>query len=221
MNEAAWEFEQKARFQGFRKIAGVDEVGRGPLAGPVVSAAVILPEDFPVSGVTDSKRLSPKTRQRLYDEIYAHAAAVGIGIVDALEIDRINIFQASLCAMAIAVGNLKPVPDCLLVDGPYPVRVDIPQKTIVKGDSRSVSIAAASIVAKVSRDRIMERYCPEYPEYGFSGHKGYPTKAHLAAIAQYGWCPIHRRSFKGVCGHQKADYGGGNAKRTPAVRPAG
>ncbi|MCF8023892.1 MAG: ribonuclease HII [Desulfobacteraceae bacterium] len=207
------EFEGEARDSGYRRIAGVDEVGRGPLAGPVVSAAVILPDDFSVRGIADSKRLSSKIRQRLYKEIYSHALTVGIGIVDPVEIDRINILQASLAAMAMAVKNLAPAPDCLLVDGRNPIGLDMTEKTIVGGDSRSVSIAAASIVAKVTRDRIMERYCTEYPEYGFSGHKGYPTKAHVAAIRDHGRCPIHRCSFKGVYGQRRSYYSisGGNA----------
>ncbi|MFW6334118.1 MAG: ribonuclease HII [Desulfosalsimonas sp.] len=199
-------FEREARNSGYRKIAGVDEVGRGPLAGPVVSAAVILPEEFSVNGVADSKRLSPGFRRRLYEEIYCHALTVGIGIVDPVEIDRINILQASLKAMAMAVKNLAPRPDCLLIDGRHCIELDMSQKTIVKGDSRSVSIGAASIVAKVTRDRMMDEYCAEYPEYGFSRHKGYPTKAHVCAIRNYGWCPIHRRTFKGVCGQRRRYY---------------
>ncbi len=200
------ELEREARGMGYRQVAGVDEAGRGPLAGPVVSAAVILADDFSVTGVADSKRLTPKTRHRLYEEIYSHALSVGIGIVDSVEIDRINIFQASLAAMAMAVRNLAPVPDCLLIDGQHKIGLEMPQKTVIKGDSRSVSIAAASIVAKVTRDRIMEKYCIEYPEYGFSGHKGYPTKQHFSALNDYGWCPIHRRSFKGVCGRKQWYY---------------
>ena len=206
MSDTMGEFEHEARQQGFFHIAGVDEVGRGPLAGPVVSAAVIVPEDFAVTGVNDSKRLSPGKRKRLYEEIYSHARTVGIGIVDPVEIDRINIFQASLTAMCMAVGNLAPAPDCLLVDGQYPIAMDLPQKTIIQGDSRSISVAAASIVAKVTRDRIMELYGTDFPEYGFASHKGYPTKAHTAAIRDHGWCPIHRRSFKGVSEHSRRYY---------------
>ncbi|MFW6052388.1 MAG: ribonuclease HII [Desulfosalsimonas sp.] len=206
MTACQQQFEHEARKSGYRQIAGVDEVGRGPLAGPVVSAAVILPERFSVTGVADSKSLSPRSRRRLYEEIYSQAVTVGIGIVDPVEIDRINILQASLTAMAMAVKNLAPQPDCLLIDGRHCIGVNVPQKTIVKGDSRSVSIGAASIVAKVTRDRIMEKYCTEYPEYGFSNHKGYPTKAHVSAIGYYGWCPIHRRTFKGVCGQRRRYY---------------
>lgn len=207
MDEPLREFEDQALGNGYCVVGGVDEVGRGPLAGPVVSAAVILPDDFSVTGVADSKRLSSKARQRLYGEIYAGARSVGIGIVDPVEIDRINIFQASLVSMAIAVKNLAPQPDCLLVDGKHSINIDISQQTIIRGDSRSVSIAAASIVAKVTRDRIMQRYCDEFPEYGFSGHKGYPTKKHFSAINHHGWCPIHRRSFNGVRGQKRSYYG--------------
>lgn len=206
MSNSIMEFEREARRSGYHRIAGVDEVGRGPLAGPVVSAAVILPVDFCVEGIADSKRLSSRVRQRLYKEIYSTALTVGIGIVDPVEIDRINIFQASLAAMAMAVNNLGPGPDCILVDGCHPIGLDMPEKAVVQGDSKSVSIASASIVAKVSRDNIMERYCTEYPEYGFARHKGYPTKAHVSAIRDYGWCPIHRRSFKGVRGQRRSHY---------------
>lgn len=201
MAESIRQFEHQAQSQGYCRIAGIDEVGRGPLAGPVVAAAVMLSDDFAVTGITDSKRLSPRVRLRLHDEIYANARAVGIGIVDPVEIDRINILQASLQAMSMAVDNLCPEPDCLLIDGQWPIGAEIYQQTIVKGDLRSISVAAASIVAKVTRDRIMERYSLDYPEYGFSGHKGYPTRAHARALEEHGWCPIHRRSFKGVSRH--------------------
>jgi ribonuclease HII len=191
-------FEKKATREGYNKIAGIDEAGRGPLAGPVVSAAVILPKVLPITGVIDSKKLSAKNRLRLYEEIYSHAVSVGIGIVDSAEIDRINILQASLLAMSIAVENLKPRPEYLLIDGPFQISTPLPQKPIAKGDTLSVSIAAASIVAKVTRDRLMERYDEYYPQFGFSRHKGYPTRAHKAAIRQFGSCPIHRRTFRGV-----------------------
>jgi len=193
-----WVFEEKARNRGFSKIAGIDEAGRGPLAGPVVSAAIILPESFPVTHVADSKKLTPKKRASLYDAIYRHAAAIGIGIVDPVEIDRINILQASLLSMRISVDNLSPQPDCLLIDGIFNIDSSLPQEPIKKGDSLSMSIAAASIIAKVTRDRLMERYNHDYPQFGFEKHKGYPTKNHKAAIRQFGCCPIHRRSFKGV-----------------------
>ena len=193
-----WFFEKKATEKGFKTVAGIDEAGRGPLAGPVVSAAVILPPTFSVAGITDSKKLSAKKRAHLFEEIYARAISVGIGIVDATEIDRINILQASLLAMTMATDNLTPRPDCLLIDGPFRIPSPLSQKPITKGDSLSISIAAASIVAKVSRDRLMERYHEYYPQFGFSTHKGYPTRAHKAAIREFGYCPIHRRTFKGV-----------------------
>ncbi len=193
-----WLFEKEATRKGYRDIAGIDEAGRGPLAGPVVSAAVVLSPAFSVCGVTDSKKLTPKKRAQLYDKIYTQALSIGIGIVDAVEIDRINILQASLLSMAIAVDNLSPQPDCLLIDGIFNIPSHIPQKAIAKGDSLSVSIAAASIIAKVTRDRLMENYHVYYPQFGFPQHKGYPTKAHKEAIRKFGCCPIHRRSFKGV-----------------------
>jgi ribonuclease HII len=193
-----WTFEKKAREKGFSRIAGIDEAGRGPLAGPVVSAAVLLPTSFPVSGITDSKKLTPKKRAYLYEKIYDHAVSIGIGIVDPLEIDRINILKASLLSMAMSAENLIPQPDCLLIDGKFQILSDLPQEAIIRGDEQSISIAAASIIAKVTRDRIMERYHQEYPQFGFSRHKGYPTKAHKEAIKKFGCCPIHRRSFKGV-----------------------
>ncbi|MFZ0724865.1 MAG: ribonuclease HII [Desulfobacterales bacterium] len=193
-----WAYEKKARAAGHLAIAGIDEAGRGPLAGPVVAAAVILPQRFPSAGINDSKQLSPAQRDRLYEVIYAHAVAVGIGLVDPVEIDRINILRASLLAMAMAALNLSPRPDCLLIDGTFPIPLRITQHTIVKGDALSLSIAAASIVAKVTRDRLMGRYDQEYPQYGFAGHKGYATQTHREAICRHGCCSIHRRSFKGV-----------------------
>ena len=193
-----WLFEKEATQRGYKDIAGIDEAGRGPLAGPVVSAAVVLPPTFSLSGVTDSKKLKPKKRAGLYDKIYTQALSIGIGIVDAVEIDRINILQASLLSMAIAVDNLSPQPDCLLIDGTFNISSHLPQKAIPKGDSLSISIAAASIIAKVTRDRLMENYHHYYPQFGFSQHKGYPTKAHREAIRKFGCSPIHRRSFKGV-----------------------
>ena len=193
-----WLFEREATQKGYRDIAGIDEAGRGPLAGPVVSAAVILSPAFSLSGVNDSKKLTPKKRARLYEKIYAEAVSIGIGIVDAVEIDRINILQASLLAMAIAADNLCPQPDCLLIDGTFQIASQLPQKPIAKGDSLSVSIAAASIIAKVTRDRLMESYHLYYPHFGFAQHKGYPTKSHREAIRKFGCSLIHRRSFKGV-----------------------
>jgi len=201
MEPDLWSFEKKAFQEGFSRIAGIDEAGRGPLAGPVVSAAVIFPISLQISGVSDSKKLSPRQRDYHDEKIYDLAVSVGIGIVDPLEIDRINILQAALLSMAMAVENLDPQPDCLLVDGPFLISSGLPQEAIPKGDSLSVSIAAASIVAKVTRDRLMERYHHDYPQFGFSKHKGYPTKAHKKAIQEFGCCPIHRRSFRGVKEH--------------------
>lgn len=193
-----WRFEKDAIEKGYSTIAGIDEVGRGPLAGPVVSAAVILPFSFSLPGVIDSKKLTHKKRTQLYEKIYEYAISIGLGIIDPIEIDRINILEASLLSMAISVENLNPQPDYLLIDGLYTISSNLPQKPIPKGDSLSTSIAAASIVAKVTRDRMMERYHQDYPQFGFNAHKGYPTKAHREAIRKFGSCAIHRRSFKGV-----------------------
>lgn len=179
----------------------MDEAGRGPLAGPVVAAAVILPPTFDVPGVNDSKQLTHRQRERLFDRIQDEADGVGIGIVDVAEIDRINILQASRRAMALAVAKLDPQPDVLLIDGQHNIPSELPQAAIIKGDARSISIAAASIIAKVSRDRIMQDYHIQYPLFGFDRHKGYPTPAHKAAIAVHGPCTIHRRTFRGVCEH--------------------
>ncbi|CAN2039028.1 Ribonuclease HII [Candidatus Magnetomoraceae bacterium gMMP-15] len=196
--DSAWKFEKETLKQGFKYIAGIDEAGRGPLAGPVLSVAVILPMSFSASGINDSKKLSPKKRDFLYDIIYEQAVSIGIGIVDPAEIDRINILQASLLSMAFAVENLLPCPDYLLIDGIFGIKSHIPQKPIKKGDQLSISIAAASIVAKVTRDRLMVKYDQYYPEFGFSKHKGYGTKVHRENIKKFGPCPIHRQSFKGV-----------------------
>jgi ribonuclease HII len=193
-----WTFENHARTRGFAAVAGVDEAGRGPLAGPVVSAAVILPKSLPVSGINDSKKLTARKREALYHEIHHHAVAVGVGIVDPDEIDRINILQASLAAMAMAVKNLHLQPDFLLIDGQFCIPMDLPQQAIIKGDSKSISVAAASIIAKVTRDAIMNDYAQQYPEFDFTANKGYPTKSHQEAIRKFGCCPIHRRTFKGV-----------------------
>jgi len=193
-----WRFENRARQSGLKRIAGVDEAGRGPLAGPVVSAAVMLPFSFPALGVPDSKKLTPKKRQALYHQIYEHADAIGIGIVDSGEIDRTNILKASLLSMVMAVENLSPLPEHVLIDGIFGLPLSLPQEAIPKGDALSISIGAASIIAKVTRDSLMERYHEEYPDYGFAIHKGYPTPFHKEAIRRYGCSPIHRKSFKGV-----------------------
>lgn len=194
-------FEEMARRRGYRAVAGIDEAGRGPLAGPVVAAAVILPEKFDLPGLNDSKQISEKKRNQLYPLINEQALAIGIGVSRACEIDEINILQATLMGMSRAVGRLAVQPDFLLVDGISPVPLDIEQKTIKKGDSRSLSIAAASVVAKVVRDRIMVAYDRLFPEYGFAGHKGYGSQKHRDAVAEHGPCACHRRSFAGVREH--------------------
>jgi ribonuclease HII len=191
-------FEKQAMLDGYKIIAGVDEAGRGPLAGPVVSAAVILPENFDIRGINDSKKLSEKKRTALFPVIQSQAIAFGIGIADHGEIDRINILQASLLSMKRAVDDLGLIPDYLLIDGKFTIDSNIDQRPVIKGDTLSLSIAAASILAKVTRDRIMTDLDLQYPEYEFKRHKGYPTKAHKQAILAHGPCPIHRKSFKGV-----------------------
>jgi len=193
-------FETQAQGLGYRRVAGVDEAGRGPLAGPVVAAAVILPADFDLPGLDDSKKVPPALRERLFAGI-RQQATVGLGIVEAAEIDTLNILQATLKAMTLAVRRLRLPPDYLLVDGITAVPLPLPQKTLKQGDSRSSSIAAASIVAKVVRDRLMVAYDRRYPGYGFAGHKGYGSAAHLAAIARLGPSPLHRRTFRGVREH--------------------
>ena len=195
---SALHFEQQAQARGYRAIAGIDEAGRGPLAGPVVAAAVILPASFELPGLTDSKQLSVSARERLYPLIHAQALAVGIGVARAEEIDRVNILQASLEAMALAIRSLPVAPDFLLIDGPHGLAIPIPQKAIPKGDRLSDSIAAASIVAKVTRDRLMVEYHEKYPQYNFAKHKGYGTEEHRAAIERFGICELHRKSFRGV-----------------------
>ncbi|WP_207695043.1 ribonuclease HII [Enterococcus sp. DIV0212c] len=192
--EEMQEFEKHARSNGHRLIVGIDEVGRGPLAGPVVAAAVILPEDFQLLGVNDSKKLSAKKRNELYDEIQNQAISIGIGMVDHNMIDKINIYQASKLAMGIALEDLCFVPDYLLIDA-MKLDVNIPQESIIKGDARSISIAAASIIAKVVRDRLMEDYAKMYPGYGFENNAGYGTKEHLHGLEQQGICTIHRKTF--------------------------
>ncbi len=198
MNTDLNRFEDDARARGYRRVAGVDEAGRGPLAGPVVAAAVILNDAMPMDGIIDSKKLTHRKRLDAYQRICRHARSIGVGIIDSAAIDRINILQASLRAMAVAVEQLDVQADYLLIDGTHCTHLAMPQIAIPKGDARSVSIAAASIVAKVTRDGLMEKYHALYPEYGFDRHKGYPTRAHREAVRKYGRCPIHRRSFKGV-----------------------
>lgn len=189
------QFESRARQRGYQAIAGVDEAGRGPLAGPVVAAAVILPPDYRHPEINDSKQLTPGKRERLYEVIKADAIAVGIGVIEASVIDRMNILRATLMAMRDAVLDLSPPPDFVLVDGRNTIDVRTPQEAIIGGDGKSLSIAAASIIAKVSRDRIMEIYHRQFPQYNFLKNKGYGTGEHRDAILRCGPCKIHRLSF--------------------------
>lgn len=188
-------FEKECAAEGKALCCGIDEAGRGPLAGPVVAAACILDPDVPIYGLDDSKKLSPKKRDALYDEITKKAKAFCVIRVEPEEIDRINILEATKNAMRAAVKGLSVKPDVLLIDAVNLTGTGIPVKPIIKGDAKSNSIAAASILAKVSRDRIMEEYDKEYPGYGFAQHKGYGTAAHYAAIHELGISPIHRMSF--------------------------
>lgn len=194
-------FEKSAYAQGFQSIAGVDEVGRGPLAGPVMAAAVILPRGLHIPGIDDSKKLSPHKREVLFEVISAKALSIGIGVVEPAVIDSINILQATRLAMLNAVEELTPQPDYLLIDGITPINTAIAQKTVKKGDSLSLSIAAASIIAKVTRDRLMLEMDLLYPGYGFAGHKGYGSALHMEAIRHLGPSPIHRLTFGGVKEH--------------------
>lgn len=182
-------------YSSYAYICGIDEVGRGPLAGPVVAGAVILPKDCDILYINDSKKLSEKKREELYDIIMERAVAAGIGYSTPERIDEINILQATYEAMREAVSKLEPVPDLLLNDAVTIPQVNIRQVPIIKGDAKSISIGAASIVAKVTRDRLMVQYDEVYPEYGFASNKGYGAQAHIDALRQYGPCPIHRRSF--------------------------
>ncbi len=199
-----WHHEDQARRRGFRTVAGVDEAGRGPLAGPVVAAAVVLPEGFELPGLNDSKQVSAAERERLYPLIRQNALAVGVGVVSPERIDEVNILQATLQGMVRAVNRLRLAPDFLLVDGITPVPLPLRQLTLKQGDARSSSIAAASIVAKVLRDRIMDAYDRLHPGYGFAKNKGYGSAEHLAAIARLGPSPLHRRTFGGVREHLAA-----------------
>lgn len=191
-------FERMYYSRGHERIAGVDEVGRGPLAGPVVAAAVILPRDGIGEKLFDSKKISSKKREYLYESILSKALGVGVGMVGQEEIDHVNIFQAALKAMAFAVENLPVAPDFILIDGPYGLTLPIPQKPVRKGDQLCNSIAAASIVAKVIRDRMMMEWHHKYPQYNFAKHKGYGTKEHRRAIKKFGVCELHRKTFRGV-----------------------
>lgn len=188
------QYERNLWNKGKKYVAGLDEAGRGPLAGPVVAAAVVFYKNPQISMINDSKKLTAEVREYLFDLIL-NEALCGIGAAEVGEIDRINIYQASFLAMDRALEDLKAQPEHLLVDGRAFPRNDIPFTTIIKGDSLSYSVAAASILAKVTRDRIMREYDCEFPQYGFAGHKGYATRDHLDAIEEFGYCPIHRRSF--------------------------
>ena len=204
------EFELEARRRGYRRIAGLDEAGRGPLAGPVVAAAVILPTRCRLDGVDDSKQVSEPERTRLYDVIMQRAQAVAVGVATEQEIDRLNILEATRLAMSRALASLTAPADCLLIDAVELPNLAIPSRSIIKGDTLSVSIAAASIVAKVTRDRMMAMYHQTYPAYNFLSHKGYGTVEHLKRLAQHGPCAIHRRSFAPVAqllrGHERIRF---------------
>lgn len=190
-----WEIEEGYYTRGLKVICGVDEAGRGPLAGPVCAAAVILPDHLELPGLTDSKKLTDKKRRELYPIIKEQAIAYGIGFADQQEIDQINILQATFLAMGRALEQLSIKPELALIDGNREKDFGIPVKTIVKGDSLSANIAAASVLAKVTRDDLMAEMAGLYPEYGFEIHKGYGTKAHYAALREHGPCPIHRMTF--------------------------
>ena len=188
--------EQEIYDQGKEYICGIDEAGRGPLAGPVVVASVIMPKDSMIEGVNDSKKVSEKKREKLYDQILEEAISYSVGIVDQKEIDRVNILNATKAGLTESIKGLKTKPDIILVDALTGIDTcGIPYMPIIKGDAKCYSIAAASIIAKVTRDRIMRQWHEVYPEYNFIQHKGYGTAAHIAAIKEYGLCPLHRLSF--------------------------
>ena len=191
-----YEYESKLYQKGINYIGGVDEVGRGPLIGPVVASCVVLPKDFVLEGLNDSKKLSEKKRDKFYDYIINHCLAYGIGVVSPEEIDEINIYEASRKAMLIAISKVREQINLehVLIDA-MPINIDIPTTSIIKGDAKSISIAAASVVAKVTRDKMMYELDEKFPEYGFKNHKGYPTKAHLEAIKKYGLLDNYRFTF--------------------------
>ena len=191
-------FELEARLAGYRVIAGIDEAGRGPLAGPVVAAAVVLGAKYDIPGLQDSKRLTEPQRETVYGHVLCESLAYGVGVVSHRLIDRHNILWATREAMLRAVRKLATVPDLLLIDGPIKLAAAIDQRSIVRGDSSCASISAASVVAKVTRDRMMVHYDRLYPVYGFARHKGYPTRHHYARLRAHGPCAIHRLSFRGV-----------------------
>ena len=190
-----WAYENAAYSDSISCICGVDEAGRGPLAGPVFAAAVILPKGLLIDGLNDSKKLTEKKRESLFGEITSQAIAYSIASAGEREVDEINILQATFLAMRRAIAGLSVTPDLALIDGNRDTDFGVPSQTIIKGDSLSANIAAASILAKVSRDRLMREYAEQYPEYGFDVHKGYGTKRHYEALRTYGPCPIHRMTF--------------------------
>ncbi|MCP4482515.1 MAG: ribonuclease HII [bacterium] len=193
-----FEFDQVFFKKDIKFIAGADEVGRGPLAGPVVASMVILPENKRLAGLDDSKKLTEKKRERLYALICAEALALAVSFVGEDKVDDLNILNATKLAMKTCLSDIKITPDLLLIDGNFLIDTDIKQKSIVKGDAKSAVIAAASIVAKVERDRFMKKIHLKYPEYGFDSHKGYASKKHLEAIQKYGPCKLHRKSFRPI-----------------------
>ena len=193
--EDKWEIERSCSGVGYQLICGADEAGAGPLAGAVYAGAVILPRELDIEGLNDSKQVSAKRREILFDEIQEKAVAWAVAWADEKEIDAMNILNARMLAMDRAIRSLKPAPDYALIDGNRNKGISLVNETVVKGDSRSASIAAASILAKVSRDRYMEEMARRYPEYEFERHKGYPTKRHYELLRRYGPCPIHRRTF--------------------------
>lgn len=187
-------YERELREKGIKLIAGVDEVGRGPLVGPVVAACCILPEEFNLDGLTDSKKLSEKKRDYFFEEIKKQAISYGIGIIDEKKIDEVNIYEATKLAMKEAIKNMSVVPEHILIDA-MPLELDIPTTSIIKGDLKSITISAASVLAKVTRDRMLIELDEKYPMYDFKSNKGYPTKKHLEAIEKYGIIDEHRRSY--------------------------
>lgn len=193
-----YKYEKELWKQGIHLVAGMDEVGRGPLIGPVVTACVILPKDFVLEGLTDSKKLSEKKREEFYDYIMEHAISVGIGMMSEKVIDEVNIYEATKLAMYQAVEKSKVKPEHVLIDAMKLDKLEMPSTSIIKGDAKSISIAAASVIAKVTRDRMMIELDKKYPMYGFKSHKGYPTKKHIEAIKEYGLIDGYRKTFKPI-----------------------
>lgn len=200
------QYENELYSKGYKLIGGIDEVGRGPLVGPVVTACVILPEDFVLDGLTDSKKLSEKKRDMFYDFIMEKAISVGIGIMDEDVIDKVNIYEATKLAMYQAVDNMSVKPDYILIDAMKLDKLDVPSTSIIKGDLKSITISAASVIAKVTRDRMMYKLDKKYPMYKFAKNKGYPTKDHIEAISKYGILKEHRKTFKPVTEHVNRIY---------------